>query len=181
MEHFKYVILGAGPSGLSFAHTLRLLGEESFVVIDKESVAGGLCRSAIVDGKPLDIGGGHFLDVKRKDVLELLFRFMPREEWQEHRRVSKIRIRGVEIDHPLEGNLWQLPIADQMDFLESIAKGGRAARRAAAHGIRRLDYLEAGRVHRARVHAALQPQDLGDGPERAGHVLALQAARREFP
>ena len=124
MEHYKYVILGAGPSGLSFAHTLRLLGEESFLVIDKEAVAGGLCRSEMVDGKPLDIGGGHFLDVKRKEVLELLFRFMPREEWQEHRRVSKIRIRGVEIDHPLEGNLWQLPVADQMDFLESIAKAG---------------------------------------------------------
>ena len=124
MEHYKYVILGAGPSGLSFAHTLRLLGEESFVVIEKENEAGGLCRSAMVDGKPLDIGGGHFLDLKRKDVLDLLFRFMPREEWLEHKRVSKIRIRGVELDHPLEGNLWQLPVADQIDFLESIAKAG---------------------------------------------------------
>ena len=124
MEHYKYVILGAGPSGLSFAHTLRLLGEESFVVIEKENEAGGLCRSAMVDGKPLDIGGGHFLDLKRQDVLDLLFRFMPREEWLEHKRVSKIRIRGVELDHPLEGNLWQLPVADQIDFLESIAKAG---------------------------------------------------------
>ena len=95
-----------------------------FLVLEKETEAGGLCRSTQVDGRPLDIGGGHFLDLKRKEVLELLFRFMPREEWQEHHRVSKIRIRGVEIDHPLEGNLWQLPISDQMDFLESIAKAG---------------------------------------------------------
>ena len=124
MEHYKYLILGAGPSGLACAHVLRQLGQESFLVLDKENEAGGLCRSTEVDGKPLDIGGGHFLDLKRKEVLELLFRFMPREEWQEHRRVSKIRIRGVEIDHPLEGNLWQLPISDQMDFLESIAKAG---------------------------------------------------------
>ena len=49
---------------------------------------------------------------------------MPREEWNEHKRVSKIRLRGVELDHPLEGNLWQLPVADQIDFLESIAKAG---------------------------------------------------------
>ncbi len=124
MEHCKFLILGAGPSGLSFAHTLRLLGEESFLVLEKEPEAGGLCRSREVDGKPLDIGGGHFLDLKRKDVLELLFRFMGREEWQEHSRVSKIRLRGVEIDHPLEGNLWQLPVADQVDFLESIARAG---------------------------------------------------------
>ena len=124
MEKFRYVILGAGPSGLAFAHTLRLLGEESFVVLEKETGAGGLCRSVEVDGKPLDIGGGHFLDLKRKEVLDLLFRFMPREEWQEHHRVSKIRIRGIELDHPLEGNLWQLPVADQIDFLESIARAG---------------------------------------------------------
>jgi protoporphyrinogen oxidase len=124
MEHFKYIILGAGPSGLAFAHTLRERGEESFLVLEKEAAAGGLCRSAMVDGAPLDIGGGHFLDLKRKEVLELLFRFMPREEWQEHDRVSKIRIRGIELDHPLEANLWQLPVADQIDFLESIAKAG---------------------------------------------------------
>ncbi|MBM3126818.1 MAG: amine oxidoreductase, partial [Chloroflexi bacterium] len=82
MQHYKYVILGAGPSGLSFAHTLKSLGEDSFLVIEKESVAGGLCRSETVDGAPLDIGGGHFLDVKRQEALNLLFRFLPRSEWR---------------------------------------------------------------------------------------------------
>ncbi len=124
MQSYKYIILGAGPSGLSFAHTLLNHGEDSILVIEKEAVAGGLCRSADVDGAPLDIGGGHFLDLKRKEVLELVFQFMPRAEWQEYSRVSKIRIRGQEIDHPLEANLWQLPVADQVDFLESIAQAG---------------------------------------------------------
>lgn len=124
MQSYKYVILGAGPSGLSFAHTLLNGGEDSLLVIEKEAVAGGLCRSADVDGAPLDIGGGHFLDLKRKEVLELVFQFMPREEWREYDRISKIRIRGHELDHPLEANLWQLPVADQVDFLESIAQAG---------------------------------------------------------
>jgi len=124
MESYRYVILGAGPSGLAFAHSLRLADENSFVILEKEAEVGGLCRSREVDGKPLDIGGGHFLDLKRKDVLDLLFRFMPREEWEEHRRVSKIRIRGKEVDHPLEANLWQLPTLDQIDFLDSIARAG---------------------------------------------------------
>ena len=122
MKNYKYVILGAGPSGLSFAHTLKTLGEESFLVIEKEPVAGGLCRSENIDGAPLDIGGGHFLDTKRKDALDLIFRFMPRTEWQKFNRISKIRIRGVEIDYPIEANLWQLPTNDQVDFLESIAQ-----------------------------------------------------------
>ncbi|MBM4314501.1 MAG: amine oxidoreductase [Deltaproteobacteria bacterium] len=124
MQHYKYVILGAGPSGLSFAHTLKSLGEDSFLVIEKESVAGGLCRSETVDGAPLDIGGGHFLDVKRQEALNLLFRFLPRSEWREYSRISKIKIRQMEIDYPLEANLWQLSASDQIDFLESIAQAG---------------------------------------------------------
>jgi protoporphyrinogen oxidase len=124
MQSVKFVILGAGPTGLSIAHTLRNLGEESFLVLEQEEVAGGLCRSEEVDGTPLDIGGGHFLDVKRPEVLELLFRFLPRSEWLEYARISRINIRGGEVDYPLEANLWQLPVPDQLDFLESVAQAG---------------------------------------------------------
>ena len=38
----KYLILGAGPSGLTFANTLLDAGETDFLVIEKESDAGGL-------------------------------------------------------------------------------------------------------------------------------------------
>jgi protoporphyrinogen oxidase len=122
----KFVILGAGPSGLTLAHALLDAGYtlDDILVIEQQNIAGGLCRSEIVDGAPLDIGGGHFLDVKRKDVLDFLFRFMPREEWNLHDRVSKIRIRGMEVDHPLEANLWQFPSEVQADYLESIAQAG---------------------------------------------------------
>ena len=120
------MILGAGPSGLALAHALldRSFTLDDFIVLEKEAVAGGLCRSEMVDGAPLDTGGGHFLDVKQKDVLDFLFRFMPREEWELYDRVSKIRIRGMEIDHPLEANLWQFPCEVQADYLESIAQAG---------------------------------------------------------
>lgn len=124
MINVRYCILGAGPSGLVLANALKRAGETSFIVLEKESEAGGLCRSVECDGGPLDIGGGHFLDVRRRRVLDFLFSFMPREEWVEHKRIAKIRLRGIELDHPLEGNLWQLPVADQMDFLESIAQAG---------------------------------------------------------
>ncbi len=124
MEQYRYVILGAGPSGLAFAHTLLHEGEGSFLVLEREEEAGGLCRSRIVDGHPLDIGGGHLLDLKRADILEFVFQFLPREEWERFDRVSRIRLRGREIDYPLEANLWQFPVEDQADFLESIAQAG---------------------------------------------------------
>ena len=46
----KYLILGAGPAGLTFANKLLEMGEEDFLVIEKEDIAGGLCKSVFVDG-----------------------------------------------------------------------------------------------------------------------------------
>jgi len=121
-----YLILGGGPSGLTIAHSLLDSGvaPEQVVLLEKEAVAGGLCRSEMVDGTPLDIGGGHFLDLRKKEVLDFIFRFMPEEEWNTFVRISRIRLRGQEVDHPLEANLWQLSKSDQVDFLESIAQAG---------------------------------------------------------
>lgn len=127
LERVRYVILGAGPSGLSFAHALRSMGEESFLLLEKEIEPGGLCRSADVDGKPLDIGGGHFLDERRTEVLDFLFQFMPASEWNRFSRIARIRVRDTEIDHPIEANLWQLSTEDQLDFIESVAKAGSVA------------------------------------------------------
>ena len=124
MEKVKYLILGAGPAGLTFANILKQRGEDSFLVLEKEVEAGGLCRSVMVDGSPFDIGGGHFLDVRRPKVNEFLFRFMPKEEWKLFERDSRIVIGTQEIGHPLEANIWQLELESQVGVLSSIAKAG---------------------------------------------------------
>ena len=124
MKNVKYLVLGAGPSGLTFANKLKDRGEESFLVIEKESQAGGLCRSMIVDGAPLDIGGGHFLDVRRPEVTEYLFRFMEEDEWNLFTRDSRIQLKDSMVSHPLEANIWQLPLNIQEDYLDAIKKAG---------------------------------------------------------
>ena len=63
----KYLILGAGPAGLTVANKLKEKGETDFLLVEKEDEVGGLCRSKEVDGTDLDIGGGHILDVRRPD------------------------------------------------------------------------------------------------------------------
>lgn len=120
----KYLILGAGPAGLAFANRLKQNGEKSYLVLEKEIEAGGLCRSVNVDGSPFDIGGGHFLDVRRPKVNEFLFSFMPEEEWEKYDRDSRIVINGNTINHPIEANIWQMKIEDQVEYLKSIAVAG---------------------------------------------------------
>ncbi|MBP5528596.1 MAG: FAD-dependent oxidoreductase [Lachnospiraceae bacterium] len=120
----KYLILGGGPTGLSFANRIKQLGEESFLVLEKENEAGGLCRSTDVDGSPFDIGGGHFLDVRRPKVNEFLFGFMPVEEWDRYIRDSRIEVNGNVINHPIEANIWQMKIDDQVEYIKSIAVAG---------------------------------------------------------
>jgi protoporphyrinogen oxidase len=118
----KYIIIGAGPAGLAFAATLKKHGETSFVILEKEKEAGGLCRSVMCGGAPLDIGGGHILDVRRKQVLSFIFSYMPEQEWNFYHRNSKIKVDNYTINYPFEANIWQFPIEKQIDYLESIAK-----------------------------------------------------------
>jgi protoporphyrinogen oxidase len=123
-KKIKYLILGAGPSGLSFAAKLLELGETSFLILEKEAEAGGLCRSREVDGAPLDIGGGHFLDIKNKNTLDFFFRFLPEDEWNRYNRKSTIRTGKFEIDFPFESNIWQFPEETRKAYLSSISRAG---------------------------------------------------------
>lgn len=120
----KYLILGAGPAGLTLANKLKQGGVKDFLVLEKENTAGGLCRSCTVDGSPFDIGGGHFLDVRRPNVNKFLFDFMPEDEWNKFNRDSRIRINGNLVNHPIEANIWQMNLEDQIEYLKSIAVAG---------------------------------------------------------
>lgn len=120
----KYLILGAGPAGLTLGYRLFQKGERDFMILEKENEAGGLCRSQQIDNAPLDIGGGHFIDVKNCSVLDFLFEFMPQEEWNTYDRNSKINIYDQYMNSPIEANIWQLPIEKQVEHLKEIALAG---------------------------------------------------------
>lgn len=121
----KYLILGAGVAGLTFATCLKKnRGEDSFTVLERNLEAGGLCRSTDFEGTPIDIGGGHILDVRRPRVTKFLFEFMPESEWNKYVRDSRIVLGNITVNHPLEANIWQFPLEEQVEYLESIAKAG---------------------------------------------------------
>ena len=125
MQKTRYLILGAGPSGLAVSRRLLDLGASpsDIVVLERQAEVGGLCRSDYEFGA-FDIGGGHFLDVRRPEVLEFIFRFLPQREWQLFERKSTIRLGRIEVDYPLEANIHQLPIEKQIKYLLDVSSSG---------------------------------------------------------
>lgn len=99
-------------------------GTDSFLILEKEKIAGGLCRSVEVDGSPFDIGGGHFLDRRFPHVNEFLFRFMPESEWDCYDRKTTLHVNGNVIGQPIEAHIWQMRLKDQVEYLKSIAVAG---------------------------------------------------------
>jgi len=120
LESYRYVILGAGPAGLAFGASLLRGGETSFIILEKEDEAGGLCRSETVDGFPLDIAGCHLLDHSNAAATDFVFSFLPKEEWQLHERYNCVQIGEHRIGYPFESHIWQLPRAERERYLAAM-------------------------------------------------------------
>jgi protoporphyrinogen oxidase len=102
------------------ARILQMRGEESVIVLERESEPGGLCRSKKVGSHYLDIGGGHFLCSRHQRVYDFIFSHIPETEFNRHERVSKIQLGEDVIDYPVESNIWQLPRDKAQAYLDSI-------------------------------------------------------------
>ena len=124
MKKCKYLILGAGPAGLTAANILLDKGIEDIILLEKESSAGGLCRTQYINGQPVDIGGGHILDTRNRKANNFIFRFLPEKEWNSFSRDSQIYFEGHMMGSPFEAHIWQLPIERQVEYLKSIAVAG---------------------------------------------------------
>lgn len=124
MKRCKYLILGAGPAGLTAANMLLDKGIEDIVLLEKEAVAGGLCRTEYVNGQPVDFGGGHILDTRSRKVDDFVFRFLPETEWNAFTRDSQIYFKGRLMGSPFEAHIWQLPVEWQVEYLKAIAVAG---------------------------------------------------------
>jgi protoporphyrinogen oxidase len=87
-QHKKVIIIGAGPAGLTAAYELCKEGVES-VVLEKDTVVGGISRTVNYKGYLFDIGGHRFF-TKVKAVDEMWREVLGEEKFLRRSRLSRI-------------------------------------------------------------------------------------------
>jgi protoporphyrinogen oxidase len=116
-----YVIIGAGPAGLTAAHALVGHGCAP-IVFEGTDTVGGIARTVERDGWRFDIGGHRFY-TKVPEVKRLWHEMLPAEHWLTRRRRSRIHFDGRFYDYPLRvGNvLRNLGVVESVRCLASYA------------------------------------------------------------
>src|SRR5205807_6009404 len=80
------------------------------------------CRSRNVAGHVLDIGGGHLLCSRYPEVYDFIFDHLPAAAFNHFERRAKIALKNKVINYPIEYNLSQLPIDEQIKYLISCVR-----------------------------------------------------------
>ena len=96
------VIIGAGPAGLTAAYKLVKAGKRS-VVLESDSVVGGISRTVERDGWRFDIGGHRFF-TKVAPVENFWHEILPDEDFMMRPRKSRIFYKGKFYDYPLKAS-----------------------------------------------------------------------------
>jgi protoporphyrinogen oxidase len=92
-------IIGAGPAGLTAAYQLCKAGIPS-IVLEKDSVVGGIARTVRHDGCCFDIGGHRFF-TKVQVVEDLWHEILSETDFLKRSRLSRIYYKKKFFDYPL--------------------------------------------------------------------------------
>jgi protoporphyrinogen oxidase len=94
------LIIGAGPAGLTAARQLAASGDP-VVVVEGDTVVGGISRTVERDGWRFDIGGHRFF-TKVTPVEEFWHDVLPDEDFLLRPRMSRIYYEGKFYDYPIK-------------------------------------------------------------------------------
>ena len=121
----RYVIIGAGPTGLGAARRLFELGEKSFVVLEKNSWPGGLATSfKDKKGFTWDIGG-HVM-FSHYEYYDNLVEELLKGEYTEHLRESWVRLLKNWVPYPFQNNIRYLPNQEKWECVRGLLPGERS-------------------------------------------------------
>ena len=120
IEKADVVCIGAGVSGLGFANYWRESHPtDRVLVLEREPLPGGYCRTVEQDGFVWDYSG-HFFHFKHPEIEQWLRDRMPGEDLRTVERIARIRFAGRDIDFPFQKHIHQLPLADFLECLTEL-------------------------------------------------------------
>ena len=74
----RYIVIGAGPAGLTAARSLLAQGCTNVLVLEQEDVAGGISKTVCHNGNRIDLGGHRFFS-KSDEVMQWWQAVLPME------------------------------------------------------------------------------------------------------
>lgn len=110
----KYLIIGAGISGLTFANYVN-----DYLIIEKGKEVGGYCRTITKKDFIWDYAG-HFFHFKTDEFKKKFIDEVPKEDIIVQNKCTKILYKDRLIDYPFQTNIHQLPQEEFIDCLYDL-------------------------------------------------------------
>ncbi|MGB9841199.1 MAG: protoporphyrinogen/coproporphyrinogen oxidase [Candidatus Bathyarchaeales archaeon] len=113
----KYVILGCGWAGITFAIELkRNFPTLEVIVLEKSNTPGGLLNSVKINNHFFDIGGSHVIFSHNKSTLQKLLAVLGKNSVS-HQRNTKVLLNSIFVPYPLENGLYVLSPEERAEAL----------------------------------------------------------------
>ena len=111
----KYLIIGAGLSGLTFAN----YASGDYLIVEKEKVVGGYCRTIKRNGYVWDYAG-HFFHFNTDEFKKKFLDRMSDGDIIYNEKCSKILYNNNFVDFPFQANIHQLEKQEFIDCLYDL-------------------------------------------------------------
>lgn len=111
----KYLIIGAGISGLTFANYAK----GDYLVVEKENEVGGYCRTIKRNGYVWDYAG-HFFHFNTQEFKDKFLDKMSKEDIVYNDKCTKILYKNNFVDFPFQTNIHQLEKEEFIDCLYDL-------------------------------------------------------------
>ena len=117
MKEIRYLVIGAGISGLTFAKYLDDPSE--CIILEKNCKIGGYCQTNTSQGFIWDYAG-HFFHFKTKEFRDLFLKYISENERVYNIKNTKIYLKGKHIDYPFQTHIQQLDKDDLIDCIYGL-------------------------------------------------------------
>ena len=111
----KYLIIGAGISGLTFANYIK----DDYLILEKEAEVGGYCRT-IKKGDFVWDYAGHFFHFKTDEFKKIFLDSVDKDDVIYQEKCTKILYKNALIDYPFQTNIHELEKQKFIDCLYDL-------------------------------------------------------------